>query len=205
MEKQKRNRPLNQAKREAIIKASIEEFYDKGYEATSMDTVSHKANVSKATVYNHFKNKEELFLAIMDLLLQRVNETFNFIYEKDKDIEEQLKDMARQEMNFLSSEENMTLMKIATVALIQKYSFLINIADENRFKSLVNASKWFEEAKIDGKLEFDDSFFVAQQFIGSIKSFAFSPQLYGAPLLTKEQQENVIENSVKMIKTMYSK
>lgn len=57
----KRNRPLNQEKREAIIKAAIEEFYTKGYEGSSMDTVSKAANVSKATVYNHFQNKELLF------------------------------------------------------------------------------------------------------------------------------------------------
>jgi TetR/AcrR family transcriptional regulator, regulator of autoinduction and epiphytic fitness len=41
-----------------------------GYAATSMDRVASAAGVSKATVYSHFQDKESLFIAIIDGLMQ---------------------------------------------------------------------------------------------------------------------------------------
>jgi len=64
-------------------------------------------------------------------------------------------------------------------------------------------SKWFEEAKKEGKLHFESADFVARQFIGFIKSFAFHPQLYGAALLTDEEQEVIIERGAEMVLKLY--
>lgn len=52
---------LTDRKRVAIIDAAIEEFLAAGYDATSMDRIAARANVSKRTVYNHFPSKEALF------------------------------------------------------------------------------------------------------------------------------------------------
>lgn len=201
----KRNRPLNQEKREAILKAAIEEFYSKGYEGSSMDTVSKEANVSKATVYNHFKNKEELFIAIANILQERFEESFKYTYVKDKDIEEQLRDIAKKEMDFLNFEENIKLIQIMTVVMIQKNEVGLKLLEIAKDDCMIMTSNWFEEAKKDGKLEFDSATFVSRQFIGMIKSFAFFPQLYGAPILGKDEENEVIEKSIDMVKALYFK
>ena len=203
--KTKRNRPLNEKKREAILKAAIEEFYTKGYEGSSMDTVSKEANVSKATVYNHFKNKEELFLAIVHILKQRLEESFKYEYTKDKSIEEQLYEIARKEMDFLSIEENIKLIKIMTIVMIQKNAIGLKLLEISKDDYLIMTASWFEEAKKEGKLFFDDATFISKQFIGMLKSFAFLPQIYGAPLLTKQEEEKVIQKAIEMIIKIYAK
>ncbi|HCT25152.1 MAG TPA: TetR family transcriptional regulator, partial [Stenotrophomonas sp.] len=43
---------LTDRKREAIVRAAVEEFRASGYEATSMDRIAEVAGVSKRTVYN---------------------------------------------------------------------------------------------------------------------------------------------------------
>ena len=48
-------------KRQQILDAGRELFMTQGYADTSMDQVTAKSGVSKATVYNHFPSKEILF------------------------------------------------------------------------------------------------------------------------------------------------
>ena len=50
-------------KERAIIDAARHTFLAKGYDGASMDAIALKAAVSKRTVYNRFKSKEELFAA----------------------------------------------------------------------------------------------------------------------------------------------
>ena len=203
--KNKRNRPLNQEKREAILKAAVEEFYNKGYEGSSMDTISKEANVSKATVYNHFKNKEELFFAIATIFKERFEASFEYSYTSQKDIKEQLYDIAKQEMDFLAYEENMRLIQIMTIVMIQKNEIGLKLLEVAKDDCMIMTANWFEDAKKDNKLDFDDASFVARQFIGMIKSFAFMPQLYGAPKLNKEEEETVISKAIDMIVKLYGK
>ncbi|MFJ8014300.1 TetR/AcrR family transcriptional regulator [Streptomyces sp. NPDC096339] len=54
-----------QRKRQAIIDAAAAEFLAEGYSAASMDTITSRSGVSKATIYKHFGNKERLFLAVI--------------------------------------------------------------------------------------------------------------------------------------------
>ncbi|WED28925.1 TetR/AcrR family transcriptional regulator [Vibrio sp. DW001] len=54
----------SETKREKILKAAIQLFGQQGYSA-SMESVAKLADVSKQTVYSHFKNKDVLFETCM--------------------------------------------------------------------------------------------------------------------------------------------
>lgn len=53
------------AKRRAVIEAARDLFVSQGVDRVSMDAVSAKAQVSKATVYSYFGDKQRLFRAIL--------------------------------------------------------------------------------------------------------------------------------------------
>lgn len=61
----KRGRPVDMAKRQAMIHAAQEVFVNKGLEAASLEEVAAHAGVSKLTIYNHFGSKDELFVAAL--------------------------------------------------------------------------------------------------------------------------------------------
>lgn len=44
-----------------ISEAAIIHFADKGFDAGSLNTIAEQVGIRKATIYSHFKNKEELF------------------------------------------------------------------------------------------------------------------------------------------------
>jgi AcrR family transcriptional regulator len=56
----------SRGKREQIVKAALKVFLENGYAATSMNRVADEAGVIKATIYSHFKDKEQLFVAIIE-------------------------------------------------------------------------------------------------------------------------------------------
>lgn len=52
-------------KRQAIERAAARVFLRDGYAGASVDVIAREADVSKATLYSHFRSKEELFGAII--------------------------------------------------------------------------------------------------------------------------------------------
>ena len=76
------DRQLSPEKTEAILVGGMQEFLTHGYAATSMDRVAIAAKVSKATVYSHFQDKESLFIA---LIQQLVEQKFQSIFSAPAD------------------------------------------------------------------------------------------------------------------------
>lgn len=67
----KSSRQLSPEKATAILDGAMQEFLACGFAATSMDRVASAAGVSKATVYSHFQDKEGLFSALIQQLVQK--------------------------------------------------------------------------------------------------------------------------------------
>ncbi len=59
-------------KEAAIIEAARETFLARGFDAASMDAIALNAGVSKRTVYNRFRSKEELFAAAITETCRRI-------------------------------------------------------------------------------------------------------------------------------------
>ena len=52
--------------RAAILRVGRSAFLKEGYSDTSMSEIAARAGISKATLYNHFPSKEELFIAVCE-------------------------------------------------------------------------------------------------------------------------------------------
>jgi AcrR family transcriptional regulator len=59
------------ATREAILAAGLRCFGRDGYRRTALDRVAREAGISRAALYLHFANKEDLFRALVDDLHAR--------------------------------------------------------------------------------------------------------------------------------------
>jgi len=49
-----------------IINTASELFYKKGYNLTGINEIIAKADIAKATLYSHFKSKEDLCIAYLE-------------------------------------------------------------------------------------------------------------------------------------------
>lgn len=55
---------------ERILDAAEDLFAEKGYSATSLGDVADRVGIRSPSLYNHFKNKEALYQAVLDRLLE---------------------------------------------------------------------------------------------------------------------------------------
>jgi len=77
-------------KKDLIIEAAIEVFSKNGFQNSSISEIARRANVAEGTIYQYFRNKEDLFFSIpiektkefskeLDLHLQGITGPFNEI------------------------------------------------------------------------------------------------------------------------------
>ena len=57
--------------RERILSAAMCVFAQKGWQKTSLDEIAAAAGMTKGAIYWHFRNKNDLFFALLDARLQR--------------------------------------------------------------------------------------------------------------------------------------
>jgi AcrR family transcriptional regulator len=62
---------LENLRKEQILEAAVKVFAEKGFRAAKMQEVANAAGIANGTVYNYFRSKDEVLLA----LLERLNET----------------------------------------------------------------------------------------------------------------------------------
>lgn len=60
-----------QQTRDYLLQAAAEVFAARGFHGASLDEVAAKAGFTKGAVYSNFKNKEELFLALLEANQER--------------------------------------------------------------------------------------------------------------------------------------
>ncbi|MGO9060709.1 MAG: TetR/AcrR family transcriptional regulator [Candidatus Binataceae bacterium] len=90
----------SQDSRDEILKAAIQLFATRGFHETSMSEVAREAKVSKALIFWHFKTKEELFLAVLNKLLEPY--VIDFAEESEKlDECEQIRKLIGGYVNFV--------------------------------------------------------------------------------------------------------
>lgn len=53
---------LDEDKKERIMRSAIEEFQINGFEKAKIETIAHRAEVAKGSIYQYFEDKKELFL-----------------------------------------------------------------------------------------------------------------------------------------------
>lgn len=58
---------MRPTKRDELVQKALQAFYQYGFHATGMDTLVTETGISKTSMYKHFRTKEELILAALQL------------------------------------------------------------------------------------------------------------------------------------------
>jgi AcrR family transcriptional regulator len=81
--RERKNREKN-LRRQQIQEAAKELFLSKGFNGTAMEDIAKKAELSPATIYLYFKNKEELYVSINLITLQYLFAKIKKIYDNER-------------------------------------------------------------------------------------------------------------------------
>jgi TetR/AcrR family transcriptional regulator, regulator of autoinduction and epiphytic fitness len=193
-------RQLSPEKTAAILEGGMQEFLAKGYVATSMDRVASLAKVSKATIYSHFQDKEGLFTA----LIQRLVEShFRSIFDPDsaqtlqaspevvlKELANRVLDVATSDPQFL----NFMRLILGESGRFPQFAraFVRNI-EKNAFRML------FQYFKDCPQLNLSDPEATARIFVGALVHFLIVQEMLHGRDIVPMQRDRLVENLVSLI------
>ncbi|OEF99937.1 hypothetical protein BHF71_07390 [Vulcanibacillus modesticaldus] len=84
-------------KRKKILQACIEEFANHGYLRASTNEIIKKAEISKGLLFHYFGNKKNLYISILDLIIEKMQKEFlNTLEYSSSDIFQRLLDWTKR-------------------------------------------------------------------------------------------------------------
>jgi AcrR family transcriptional regulator len=100
---------------ERILAAVAGAAAELGYAEMSVEAIIARAGVSRRTFYEHFKNKEDAFLAAYDAVMRQQVTQMRRAYLGETTVRERLRAGIRAYMQFIASEPDMARMCIVDV------------------------------------------------------------------------------------------
>ncbi|QKS70558.1 TetR/AcrR family transcriptional regulator [Paenalkalicoccus suaedae] len=90
---------------DSILQTALSEFAERGYSGTSLNTIANEVGIKKPSIYNHFKNKEALFEAVVKKVYVDYMQTLKIEIDKAPSAEAGLKSILWGLANYLSDAE----------------------------------------------------------------------------------------------------
>lgn len=133
-------------KKDDIIQSAKELFTMYGYKKVSMDEIAANANVTKRTIYAHFKDKDELFKYF---ILEEIDNMKSIIEKNEKQDKPYLENVHQTIYDLIKyRKENMFLNRIMKDA-----EFMNNIQSKQSIKMYDNAVVKYIKEKLDTAIE----------------------------------------------------
>lgn len=111
--KSKKSRSQKRAKRtrKKLKEAALDVFSEKGIDATTVEEITEKADVGKGTLYQHFDDKEEIVVTLVEESIEHLIERIRSYESAPETLEDMLEHLLNAHYEFFvdSSEEFLLL------------------------------------------------------------------------------------------------
>jgi AcrR family transcriptional regulator len=91
---------VGESMRDRILDATERLLGRLGYQKTTMDDIAHEAEIGRRTIYLHFPSKEEVALATIDRIVERLQERLRGLAESNFPWDEKLRRMLQERVLF---------------------------------------------------------------------------------------------------------
>lgn len=184
-------------RREAILDVAQACFLAEGYAATSMSTIAARLGGSKGTLYNYFKNKEDLFAAVMQRKCAEIQDTLFEVDAHTGDPEARLSHYARGFLRQLMTPEARGIQRLV-VGESERFPELGRVFYESGPRIVLGRiGEYLGELMDKGRLRRADPEVAAQHFTDLAISGVYWPSVWGVlEDLTPEELEGQVARAV---------
>lgn len=196
-------RPLDAAKRRAIVETAAQHFFTNGYAATAIEQIAADAGVSKVTIYNHFGDKRALFAAAVEGECERMPEHFSIEGTQPGTIRERLTAIGESMVFFLSRPEMIQFDRRIAAETEHEPAIGAAFLDAGPRPMKRAFAAWLEHACAAGELAIADAELAAEQFVSMCKGMGDLERRFGAEV-TPENSARRIAGAVDVFLAAYA-
>lgn len=153
-----------------ILEAAGALFLENGYGAVSMDAVSKRANVSKATLYAHFGSKDELFRAMISRECDYLIESSTWEEAAALPIAEGLRLIGTRFGEFVTRPKALAAHRVIVGEAHRFPELARAFYEAGPKRTMQRVCDFMADAHASGKLDLPDARLAAEQFLGLIKA-----------------------------------
>ncbi len=197
------------AKRMSILEAAAEVFCRQGFAGASIDEIAAVACVSRQTIYNHYREKETLFMAVVDDVMTRANGMLFSILSTFPDRADNLEHdltafLIRINKNCVCNHDGRFLRKLVQSEGECHPHLFKSWRQQGPLKITSALAALFARLSLSGALQIEDFDVAARQFMALGNADLQMPLLFGETP-TDEQIESAARNAVRTFLRAYGK
>lgn len=188
---------IREGKRDAIVAAAQRVFLDRGYQGAAMAGIAKAADVSTATLYKHYANKETLFEAVVADRIRSFDTAFpaNNV-DPNLPLEEGLKLISASFVELLRDEDTLNIFRIiiSEVSRFPELKDKIYTLGRNPFRAKLIA--FLQEKVAAGQLPNTSFSTAAENYIGLLSYwFIFARIFNPMARITDELAESIMSEA----------
>lgn len=162
------NRRDSQRKIEEILIAARAEFFANGFSASTIEAIAARAEVSKVTIYNWFKDKDNLFAQVVRKECDVMRRNFAVDDLEDRSLREILLNAARGMLDFLMREEMVRFERVLAAEVNRDPKIGEYFLDNGPRTLLAALTQLLTAAAEKGEIRSDDPLVSAEMFAGLV-------------------------------------
>ena len=197
-------RQKSELKRQAILDAAVQLFGETGFERGTMSEIAAVAGLTKATVYNYFNSKEELFFEVMLRWIQLEMETIHRALNSESDnISFNLRRYGESFLTLIYSREVQVVRRLV-IAEANRSKFSEFCSTHGPGKGKEQLAGFIGEAMQEGKLREADPLLAAHQLSSLLEAELITEFQFGRlEAVDKNQISGITERAVAAFMNIY--
>lgn len=180
-------RPLDAAKRQAIVDTAAHLFFHHGYAATSIEQVASDAQVSKVTIYNQFGDKRALFAAAVECECAKMRGHFSLESMPAGTIRERLTAIGEAIFDFLFRPEMIQFERRIAAETEHEPAIGAAFLDAGPRRMKNGFAAYLQHAAAAGDLVIADADLAAEQFVSLCKGMGDLERRFGGVVTSDER------------------
>ena len=200
--RRKAGRPLDAAKRAAIVETAAHHFFHHGYAATAIEQVAADAGVSKVTIYNQFGDKRALFTAAVECECEKIRGHFSLEGTVHGTVRERLTAIGQAICAFLSRPEMIQFERRVAAETEVEPAIGAAFLEAGPWRMKHAFAAYLSHAVAAGELAIPDPLLAAEQFVSMCKGMGDLERRFGA-LVTPEACDQRIAGAVDVFLAAY--
>ena len=196
-------RVKTEEKRQKIIEIAGALFLERGFGDLSMADISTAVGGSKATLYNYFKSKEEIFVAVMLAKARKLAEKAFSVLDHDLPLEKKIYDFGCEYLAFILSQD-MIDMKRRVIAQADKVEIGPQVYECGIKQGWGRISNLFESSMKNKKMTKGDPWIAAMQLKALLEADIYIKRLMSIEKrINKKAIPPAVEEALKVFWSYY--